>query len=91
MSVVDVLKKLASRKRSKNVLPRVDYSSIVIEQVDFLPPQYDGDIVFQFPPFGCHGAHSATKQLRGMDKPYDGHAWTRTITSNIMNDLGLFF
>ena len=29
--------------------------------------------------------------MEGMDKRYDGHAWTRTLTSNINNNLGLKF
>ena len=91
LSVVESLKKLAARKRSKNVLSRIDYNTIQIQQVEFLPPHYNGDIIFEFPPVGFHGKQTAAKQLRGMDKRYDGHAWSRTITSNIMNDFHLTF
>lgn len=90
-SVVAMLQKLASRKRSKSVLSRVDYSAIPVERVDFLPPEYNGDVIFKFPPLGCNSTQTVAKQLGGMDKRYDGHAWTRTITSNIMNDVGLSF
>lgn len=91
ISVVQSLIKLSSRKRSKNILSRVDYNAIKLQQVEFLPPQYDGDVIFEFPPTGFQGKQTAAKQLIGMDKRYDGHAWTRTITSNIQNDLDLTF
>lgn len=90
-SVIDSLKQLASRKRSKNVLSKIDYDTITIERVEYLPPTFDGDIIFEFPPLGCHARQTVAKQLRGMDKRFDGHAWTRTITSNISNDFGLTF
>lgn len=48
-------------------------------------------MIFEFPPIGCHAKQSVAKQLRGIDKRFDGHAWTQTITSNILNDLGLTF
>lgn len=50
LSVVKLLKKLASRKRSKNLLSLIDYDSIQISQVKFLPPFYSVDIIFEFPP-----------------------------------------
>ena len=40
---------------------------------------------------GVHGHHSGAKQLRGIDRRYDEHAWSRTVTSNIRNDLNLTF
>ena len=29
--------------------------------------------------------------MHGMDKRHDGHAWTKTVTSNIKSDVGLTF
>jgi hypothetical protein len=29
--------------------------------------------------------------MQGMDKHHDGHAWTKTVTSNIKNDMDLTF
>lgn len=80
-----------SRKRSKNVLSQIDYASIKIKTVEFLPPCYNDDVIFEFPPLHLHAKNSMAKPLQGMDKQFDGHAWTRTITSYIMNDLGLTF
>ena len=90
-SIVHSLMKLSARKRSKNVLSRIDFNAMKLQQVDFLPPRYNGDIIFEFPPLGVHGQNSKAKQLRGMDRRYDGHAWSRTITSNIRNDFNLLF
>lgn len=86
VSVVEPLKKLKARKRSKNVLLRMDHNSIEIQKLEFLRPQYNGDIISKLPLEGCHANETIVEQLRGMDKHYDGHAWLRTITSNIMDD-----
>ena len=90
-SVVQCLMKLSARKRSKSVLSRINFDAIRMQEVEYLPPQYNGDVIFEFPPLGAHGHHSGAKQLRGMDRKYDGHPWTRTATSNIQNDLKLTF
>jgi hypothetical protein len=91
LSVIDYLKKLSARKGSKSVVTKIDYSSIRLEKVEVLPSTFDGDVVFELPPIGASSSHSQARLLRGMDKRYDGHAWTRTITSNIKNDMGLTF
>jgi hypothetical protein len=83
--------RLGACKRSKSVLSQINFDAIRLQQVDYLPPRYDGDVIFEFPPLGDHGLNTKAKQLRGMDRRYDGHAWSRTITSNIQNDLKLLF
>jgi hypothetical protein len=90
-SVVECLKLLVARKGSRNVFKQIDYKSIDIKRVQFLPPEYNGDVIFEFPPLNSCSKPNKAKQLHGMDKHYDGHAWTRTHTSNIVNDLGLIF
>jgi hypothetical protein len=91
VSIVTSLMCLGGRKRSKSVFSRINFDAIRIQQVDYLPPRYNGDVIFEFPPVGDHGHNTKAKQLRGMDRRYDGHAWSRTITSNIQNDLKLLF
>lgn len=91
ISVVECLKVLGSRRGSKSLLSKLDFNSIKVEKVEFLPPSFDGDVVFELPPIGKSATPTQARLLRGMDKRYDGHAWTRTITSNIKNDLGLTF
>ena len=83
VSIIDSLMCLGDRKRSKSVLSRINFDTIRLQQVDYLPPRYNGDVVFEFPPLGHHGHNTKAKLLRGMDRRYDGHAWSRTITSNI--------
>jgi hypothetical protein len=90
-SVVECLKLLCTRKGSRNIFKKCDYNSTSIKRVEFLPPQYNGDVIFEFPPLGSSSGSNKAKQLRGMDKHYDGHVWTRTHTSNIVNDFGLIF
>ena len=90
-SVVECLKLLASRPGSKNILKKIDYQSVRHEKVEFLPSVFDGDIIFEFPPIGRESSHSHARFMFGMDKRFDGHAWCRTKTSNISNDLGLTF
>jgi hypothetical protein len=85
------LKLLATRPGSKNVLKSIDYESVRHEKVEFLPSVFDGDVIFEFPPLGPHAPHSHARLMFGMDKRFDGHAWCRTKTSNITNDLGLTF
>ena len=91
VSIIHSLMCLGARKRSKSVLSRINFDAIKLQQVDYLPPRYDGDVIFEFPPLGHHGHNTKAKLLRGMDRRYDGHAWSRTITSNIQNDLKLLF
>ena len=43
------------------------------------------------PPAEASASRSQAKAMQGMDKRYDGHVWTKTITSNITNDMGLSF
>jgi hypothetical protein len=90
-SVVHLLKLLATRPGSKNILKSIDYDSVRHEKVEFLPPVFDGDVIFEFPPLGADAPHSHARLMFGMDKRFDGHAWCRTKTSNITNDLGLTF
>jgi hypothetical protein len=90
-SVVHHLKLLATRPGSKNVLKSIDYESVRHEKVEFLPSIFDGDVIFEFPPLGPDAPHSHVRLMFGMDKRFNGHAWCRTKTSNITNDLGLTF
>ena len=91
VSIIDSLMCLGDHKRSKSVLSRINFDAIRLQLVDYLPPRYNGDVIFEFPPLGGNGYNTKAKLLREMDRRYDGHAWSRTITSNIQNDLKLLF
>jgi hypothetical protein len=58
--------------------------------VQYLPPSYNGDVIFELPPNQVF-ASTSKNAMDGMDKRLDGHTWCRTITSNIHNNQGLTF
>jgi hypothetical protein len=57
--------------------------------VEFLPPTFNGDVIFELPPIEISGVQSQAKLMVGMDKRHNGHAWTKTIISHFENDMGL--
>ena len=91
VSINDYLKRLCFRRGSKSALSKLDFNNIKTEKVEFLPPRFDGDVIFELPPIGHSATLSQARLLKGMDRRHNGHAWTRTITSNIKNDMGLTF
>jgi hypothetical protein len=91
VSILPLLKQLATMPEKKNILKKIDYSVIRHERVEYLPPVFDGAVIFELPPAGHTAARSQAKSMQGMDKRYDGHVWTKTITTNIGNDFGLSF
>ena len=75
----------------KNILKRLDYDKIKTMEVEFLLPTYDGDVLFVLPATSSSSSHSKAKSMFGMDKRYDSHVWTKTVTTNISNILDLSF
>jgi hypothetical protein len=49
-SVMQCLKRLASIPRSRNELASIDYDKIAYQKVQYLPPSYNGDVIFELPP-----------------------------------------
>ena len=91
-SIVDSLCKLANMPGSKNVLKKLDYDSLRIVHAEFLPLRFDGDVMYYVLLLVSNSAlHSKAKSMDGMDKSYDGHVWTKTLTTNISNNLNLTF
>ena len=91
VSIVPLLKEIAKTRGSKNILKKIDYSTIRHERVEYLPAKFDGPVLFELPPAAAGSSKLAAKSMQGMDKRYDGHLWTKTITTNIKNDFGLSF
>jgi len=91
ISIVGCLFKLASIHGSRNEVVALDFNSITYQKVQYLPSNFDGNIVFELPPLVASFVPSASGNLHGMDKRFDGHAWCRTMTSNIHNNDGLKF
>ena len=71
--IVQSLQKLTQMPGHKNILKRLDYDKIKTMDVEFLPPTYDGDVLFVLPAMGSSSSHSKAKSMFGMDKRYDGH------------------
>jgi hypothetical protein len=87
-SVVDSLKRIRASKGAKNVIKTLDFDSLDIQRVQFLPPTFNEDVLFVLPPVDTLGPFH---MMHGMDKRNDGHAWTKTVTSNIKSDTSLTF
>jgi hypothetical protein len=84
------LRRLASIPGSRNELASIDYDKIAYHKVQYLPPSYNGDVIFELPPSRV-STSTSNNTMDGMDKRFDGHTWCCTITSNIHNSQGLTF
>ena len=90
-SIVDLLRRLANMPSNKNVLKKLNYDSLRTVHAKFLPPRFDGDVMFVLPPVSNSAVHIKARSMDRMDKRYDGHVWTKTLTTNISNNLNLIF
>ena len=61
----------------------MDLGALTHQQVEFLPPAYDGDAIFELSLCRPSSSSSATKNLEGMNKRCDGHPWCKLVTTNI--------
>ena len=86
--IVDALKRIQAMKEVRNVFKTLDFDTLDIQKVKFLPPTFNGDVLFVLPPVDKSGSFH---MMYGMDKRHDGHAWTKTVTSNIKSDVNLTF
>ena len=69
----------------------MDLRTLRHQKVEFLPPVYDGDGIFELPPCRASSSSSAAKNLEEMDKRSDGHPWCKLVTTNIHNSNNLKF
>jgi hypothetical protein len=67
----------------------LDYDKIPLQKVQFLPIDFNGDVLFELSLL-LSIVHK-TLQMQGMDTNYDSHAWYKVITTNIKIILGLIF
>jgi hypothetical protein len=88
ISVVDSLRRIRASKGVRNVFKTLDFDTVDIQRVKFLPPTFNGFVLFELPPVDTSGPFH---MMHGMDKRHDGHAWTKTVTSNIKSDMSLTF
>ena len=88
LSVIDSLKVIRASKKVRDVFKTLDFDTLDIQRVKFLPLTFHGDIFFELPHIAMSGPFH---MMHGMDKHHDGHAWTRRVTFNIKNDMSLKF
>ena len=89
--IVNALKMTKSKRRSKSDLTTIDFDSIDVRDVKYLPPSLDGDVIFILLPIAVDVSNMYGRSMDGMDKMCDGHPWCTTKTTNIQNDFGLSF
>jgi hypothetical protein len=89
-NIMQCLRCLASFPGSRNELATLDYDKILYYKVQYLPPLYDGNVIFELLP-SFVSASISKNTMDSMNKRFDGHTWCRTITSNIHNSQGLTF
>jgi hypothetical protein len=63
---MDCLRKLRASKESRNALKGLNYDTVRLLRVDFLPPIFNGDVVFELPPIGSSNGNSQAKLMVGM-------------------------
>ena len=51
----------------KNILKRLDYNKIKTIEVEFLPPIYEGNVLFVFSAVGTSTLHSKARSMFSMD------------------------
>ena len=86
--IVDSLKRIRAIKGIRNVFKILDFDTLDIHRVKFFPPTFNRDVLFELP---AVDKSSSFHMMHGMDKRHDGHAWTKTVTSNIKSDVRLTF
>ena len=85
ISILECLKDLSNLHHSRNELSTMDLRTLTHQEVEFLPPTFNGDAIFELPPCRASSSSSAAKNLERMDKRSDGHTWCKLVTTNIPN------
>jgi hypothetical protein len=80
-----------SRRRSKSDLTAIDFDSIDVRDVKYLPSSFDGDVILNLPPINVDVFSTDGRSMVGMDKICDRQLWCTTNTTNIQNNFGLSF
>jgi hypothetical protein len=74
LSVVDSLKRLQALKGAWNAFKSLDYNSLTIQRVQFLPLSFNKDVLFELPLVDTSSLQSHAKLMHGIDKRHDRHA-----------------
>ena len=55
LSIVDSLKRIQDSKGAKSVFKNLDFDNLDIQRVQFLPPNFNGNVMFKLPPIDMFG------------------------------------
>jgi hypothetical protein len=75
----------------RDALKRLDYDSVNLQEVQILPSIFNSNIVFELPSIRDSIVQSQAKLMVGMDKRHNRHAWIKTVTLYVKNDMNLMF
>jgi hypothetical protein len=82
-NIVNALKMTKSRRRSKSDLTAIDFDSVDVRHVKYLPPSLNGDVIFILPTINVDVSITYGRSMDDMDKMCDEHPWCTTKTTNI--------
>ena len=74
-SIYELVVAIGNQPNTRCILKTVDLALFLHHTVKYLPQQYNMDAIFELPAI-LAPKDRATSQLDGMDRKFDGHAWT---------------
>ena len=83
LTIVDALKLIKSRKKSKSDLASIDFDSTHVRDVKYLPSSFNGDVLLLLSHVALKVPSTYGRSMDGRDKMCDGHPWCIIKTTNI--------
>ena len=83
-SIMELLLAVCGRPSAKSQLASANLASFRHEVVQFLPIEYNGNVIFELPSF-LIVKEGGVARLDSMDRRFDGHAWIEIATMNIVD------
>jgi hypothetical protein len=74
LTMVDALKLIKSKKRLKSDLASIDFDSIDVSEVKYLPFSFNGDVLLLLSPVTLKTSSTYGRSMGGIDKMCDGHS-----------------
>ena len=81
---MELLLVVFGRPLARSHLKSANLSSFKYKVVPHLPVEFNGNVIFELPPLSIV-KEGGVARLDGMDRKFDGHAWTETATTNIVD------
>ena len=83
-SIMELLLTVCGRASAKSQLASANLASFRHEVVQFLPIEYNGNVIFELPSLPVVKERRVAR-LDGMNWRFDGHVWTETVTTTIVD------